>query len=119
MFISKNSNTFVVKSSAQMKHPINWPLIWQSIQHFIKNKYIIASLIFAIIFLFVGQQSLISDVRRARQIQKAKAELKQKQAETERAKNDLELLSQTDSLERFAREKYYMHADNEDVYIIK
>lgn len=102
-----------------MKHPVNWPQIWQNIKTFLLNKYVITVLIFVIVMLFVGQQSILSDIRRSRQIREAKAELKQKNAEIERAKNDLEMLSQTDSLERFAREHYYMHADNEDVYVIK
>lgn len=102
-----------------MKQQINWSQVWQEIRDFLKNEYIIASLIFAIVLLFVGQQSVIRDIRRAHQISEAKSELTKKQAEIERAKNDLEVLSQTDSLERFARENYYMHADNEDVYVVK
>lgn len=39
--------------------------------------------------------------------------------ETERVKKDLnELTTNRDSLERFAREKYLMKKDNEDVYVI-
>lgn len=102
-----------------MKISENWSRMWQKIPSFLKNEYVIVSAVFVVVILFVGQQSIIRDIQRGQQIRKAKAELKQINQEVECAKNELELLSQTDSLERFAREKYYMHADNEDVYVVK
>lgn len=102
-----------------MKQQINWSQVWQEIRDFLKNKYIIASLIFAIVLLFVGQQSIIRDIRRAHQIREAESELAKIERDTKTATNDMEVLSITDSLERFARENHYMHADNEDVYVVK
>ena len=36
-----------------------------------------------------------------------------------RAEKGLQVLQNTDSLERYAREHYYMHAENEDVYLLE
>lgn len=98
---------------------MNWSQVWQEVKWFLKNEYVITCLVFAIVYLFVGQQSIIRDIRRAHQIREAESELAKIERDTKTAKNNMEVLSMTDSLERYAREQYYMHADNEDVYVIK
>jgi cell division protein FtsB len=37
---------------------------------------------------------------------------------TDKAQREIQALHNTDSLERFAREHYYMHTPNEDIYLI-
>ena len=36
----------------------------------------------------------------------------------EKAQREIQTLSQPDSLERYAREHYYMHTPNEDIYLV-
>jgi cell division protein FtsB len=43
----------------------------------------------------------------------------QTQQEIEQAESVIRVLDNVDSLERFAREQYRMHAPNEDVYIVE
>ena len=41
------------------------------------------------------------------------------EAELEEAQQQINMLSQKDSLERFAREQYYMHEKGEDIYLVE
>ena len=84
------------------------------------NKYTITLLIFAIIIIFVDDNSLIDRYKaylKKRELQKEKAKYE------ENIKKDQEFLdaiqSNPEELEKFAREEYKMKGKNEDVYIIK
>lgn len=82
------------------------------------NKYVITLLIAAAIYLFVGEQSLVRQIHRRHQIHQIKGQIEVLEQATEQARRTLDNLQNTDSLERFAREQYYMHAGDEDVYVI-
>ena len=97
---------------------IDWSNIKATLRKYLINKYIIAILIFALIFLFIGDQSMVSCIRRGLQIKKTKAQVEHAHQDTEHALRTIQVLQNTDSLERFAREQYGMHTDNEDVYLI-
>ena len=84
------------------------------------NKYTVTLAIFAIIIVFVDDNSLIDRYkayREKRELQKEKAQYE------ENIKKDKEFLEAIQSdpmaLEKFAREEYKMKSDDEDVYIIK
>ena len=84
------------------------------------NKYTITLAIFAIIIVFVDDNSLIDRYkayREKRELQKEKAQYE------ENIKKDREFLEAIQSdpmaLEKFAREEYKMKSEDEDVYIIK
>ena len=93
--------------------------LWNRARKVLINKYAITLHVFALLFLFVGEQSLLNQISRKREIRKAEREIVRVQAETEEASNLLESLDNKDSLERFAREQYKMHKDNEDVYLVE
>ena len=84
------------------------------------NKYTVTLAIFAIIIVFVDDNSLIDRYkayREKRELQKEKAQYE------ENIKKDKEFLEAIQSdpvaLEKFAREEYKMKSEDEDVYIIK
>lgn len=83
------------------------------------NKYVITLLVAAAIYLLVGEQSVIRQIRRNRQIHQIEAQIATLEQDTEESQQILNHLQNTDSLERFAREHYYMHTANEDVYVIE
>ena len=86
----------------------------------IKNKYVAATLIFLLIFLFLGENNVrvihrlrreLNDLNKeARLIEK---DIKQDSLEAEN------LFGSKEALEAYGREHYYMKRDNEDIYIIK
>lgn len=82
-------------------------------------KYIITLLVFLVIYLFVGDQSMVRRVSRYLQIRELRAEKKQYEADIREAERTIHSLENTDSLERYAREKYYMHAAGEKVYVVE
>ena len=92
---------------------------WIKVRKLLINKYAITLYVFALLFLFVGEQSLLNQISRKREIRKAEREIVRVQAETEEASNLLESLDNKDSLERFAREQYFMHEANEDIYLVE
>lgn len=83
------------------------------------NKYVIVIAIFAVLFIFVGDHSLIQFVKRATKIRSMEQQIQQTNHEIKEAEHTLQMLENTDSLERFAREKYFMHTDKEDVYLVE
>jgi cell division protein FtsB len=91
---------------------------WRKVRKVLINKYAITLYVFAVLFIFIGEQSLINQINRKREIRKTQMEIQQIKAETEEANNLLQSLDNKDSLERFAREQYKMHTDKETVYLI-
>lgn len=92
---------------------------WQKIRKVLINKYAITLMVFALLFMFFGDHSLIQYLKRAKKMRAIEAELVQTQQEIEQAEAVMRVLDDVDSLERFAREHYRMHAPNEDVYIME
>ena len=92
---------------------------WQKIRKVLINKYAIALFVFALLFMFFGDHSLIQYLKRAKKMRALEAELVQTQQDIEQAEAVMRVLDNADSLERFAREQYRMHAPNEDVFIVE
>ena len=92
---------------------------WQKIRKVLINKYAIALLVLALLFMFFGDHSLIQYLKRAKKMRALEAELVQTQQDIEQAEAVMRVLDDVDSLERFAREQYRMHAPNEDVFIVE
>lgn len=107
------------KNNLTMKSTVDWPKLWQGIRKYLLNKYIVTLLAFAFVVAFVGDQSLYNRIERAIQIRHLEQQRDDYRQGIEAAKHELELLQNKDSLERYAREHYYMHTENEDVYVVK
>jgi len=99
---------------------MNWKNLWNNVRKWLLNKYVLTCVVFALILTFCGEQSLINRARRSVQIRELKREKEECKRQSEQYRHDIDLLeNNTDSLERFAREHYFMHADGEDVYLIE
>lgn len=84
------------------------------------NKYFLTVLIFSIIVIFFGKHSLRSRWTTAKNIKSLNKEIKFYKDEIESNKQKMnDMQSGDESLERFAREKYYLKKENEDIFIIK
>ncbi|HNW49218.1 MAG: septum formation initiator family protein [Bacteroidales bacterium] len=86
----------------------------------IKNKYLLVTVAFFAWVIFFDSNSIIewSSIRsNINRQEKEKAYYKQ---EIKSAEEKLqELSSNKDSLEKFAREQFYFHEEDEDLYIVK
>lgn len=92
-----------------MKHLLN----------LLKNKYFLAVIIFAVWMLFFDKNDMISQYGYSTKVSKLKQEKDFYLQQTAAVKKDLaELDSNLNTVEKFAREKYFMKKDNEDVFVI-
>lgn len=86
----------------------------------LKNKYFLTAIGFAIWMLFFDDRDIITTHFRykheLRQLEKSRAYY-QKQIDSTRAELD-QLRSNTATIEKYAREKYNMKRDNEDLFIV-
>mgnify|MGYP002520474935 FL=1 len=69
--------------------------------------------------IFIGEHSLIQFVKRGTQIREVEAQIEHTNQQIRQAQRSMNMLDDIDSLERFARERYMMHTDKEDVYIVE
>jgi len=87
--------------------------------YFFKNPFILVTLFFMVWLLFFDNNNLISKRKQIRQLKELQD--KKKYFEEEIRKDSVamqDLMSDSDKLERFAREKYLMKKDNEDIFLI-
>lgn len=85
----------------------------------LKNKYFLATVFFVVWMLFFDRNDLMSQYDYCSQLSKLENEKEFYTKETAQVKTDLdELTTNKERLEKFAREKYLMKKDNEDVFVI-
>lgn len=84
-----------------------------------KNKYFLITMAFVVWMIFFDKNDLFSQYQYHQQVSKLKTERDFYQKETAKVRKDLdELTSDPQKLEKFARERYLMRKDNEDVFVI-
>lgn len=85
----------------------------------IKNKYVIISVAFFVWILVFDKNNILSQIELAKKLNQIKADrtyyVKQIKADSIETK---ELLTNPENLEKFAREKYLMKRDSEDIFLI-
>jgi cell division protein FtsB len=82
------------------------------------NKYAITLYIFAVIYIFIGNESMVNRWAKAREIRAIQEKIRIAERETDKAERMLQSLDNKDSLERYAREQYKMHEKGEVVYLV-
>lgn len=93
--------------------------MWQKIPPVFKNKYVIVIVAFLVWLTFFDRNNFIAQLRLGRILSEKRAQKKYYQAEITRDSTSLEeLMTDTLSLEKFAREKYLMKRDDEDIFLI-
>ena len=84
-----------------------------------KNKFFVVTIAFIVWMLFFDKNDLVSQYEYHQQVNDLKKERDFYKAETDKVSKDLdELTSNPEKLEKFAREKYLMKKENEDVFVI-
>ncbi len=93
--------------------------MWQKILHIIKNKYFITLLAFSVWITFFDRNNLLRRYELNQNLEQLKTE--QNYYRTQITDDSLalhHLLSDTQDLIRFGREKYYLKKDNEVIFLI-
>ncbi|QCE42113.1 FtsB family cell division protein [Psychroserpens sp. NJDZ02] len=84
-----------------------------------KNIYIIILIGFGVWMVFFDTNSLQSHIEVNHERSKLEDEKEYYRKEIVKDKKAIKKLTSADGLETFAREKYYMKKENEDIYIIE
>jgi len=83
------------------------------------NKYFIVGLAFAVFVFFFDSFNIVERVKLSRQLRQSREELSYYNTEIVEIKRQLdELLVNDATAEKFARERYLMKRENEDVFVI-
>lgn len=86
----------------------------------VANKYVIATLVFVVIIVFLDPYSLFVTNRVKRQVDELHMDEEAlKEAITTDSANNAALRGNLDAIEHYGRENYYMKRPNEDIYVIK
>ncbi len=85
----------------------------------LKNKYFIITLFIVTWMTFFDSNNLIHRIQNKLELQELKQDKRYyKQKIKETRQNKKELIRNKETLEKFAREQYFMKKDDEDVYVI-
>ena len=92
---------------------------FKKILPYIKNKYVITFVAFTVWISFFDKNDLVSQVELRNEVRKLETEQAWLVNEVKKNQSDMkELQTNPQTLEKFAREKYMMKKDNEDVFVI-
>ena len=107
---SQNSTSIIQNSKCKMlKHIPSW----------LKNKYMIALIVFAVWVMFFDRNDILTQTERRselRDLQQSKAYYEQEISLTNKELRQLD--SNPALLEKYAREKYFMKKPNEELFVI-
>ena len=91
--------------------------IWEFI---CRRKYLITSVAFAVIIVFLDEDSQLRRLGYEREISQLKEEIEKYRADYEENTKRLnEISTNPDAIEQIAREKYLMKKPNEDIYVFE
>ena len=94
--------------------------IFKNIPAWLKNKYSLTLLVFAVWLVFFDHNDLFVQMERTRELKQLEKGRDYYTEQIQEMKKELsELDNDPASLEKAAREKYMMKKDNEDVFIIE
>jgi len=86
---------------------------------FLSNKYVWVLLFFCVWMLFLDNYSYFDHRILNNEIDELENNKKYYQEEIKKDAQNIKLLKNPDQIEKYAREKYYMKKDSEDIYIIE
>ncbi len=93
--------------------------MWSKIPPLLRNKYFLALLVVFVWLLFFDSHNLVRQWRTHREIRDLRQQQEFYLREIRRDSTAIQRLkSDPDALERYAREKYMMKKEGEDIYII-
>jgi cell division protein DivIC len=86
---------------------------------FLGNRYVLVSVFFIVWMIFLDNYSLLDHRVLNKEIEELEDNKKYYQDEIKLDEEKIKLLKNPDQIEKYAREKYYMKRDSEDIYIIE
>ena len=102
----------MIKKFNNLKQKYSW-------LKYIGNRYVLILLFFSIWMLFLDNYSYLDHRFLDKQIDELESNKKYYQEEIIKDGKNIKLLKNPNQVEKFAREKYYMKKDSEDIFIIE
>ena len=94
-------------------------MILRKIFRMLANRYVIATLVFLAVIIFFDQYNIRQQIALHRECKAQEVEIQHLQTGISQYKDSLRMVTEDhESMERIAREKYFMKRDNEVVYKI-
>lgn len=86
---------------------------------YVGNRYVLVLIFFTVWMLFLDNYSYLEHRVLNKELDKLETNKKFNQEEIKKDCLDIKRLKNPDQIEKYAREKYYMKRDSEDIYIIE
>lgn len=102
-----------------MENPVKETFQKKTWLKIVSNKYLLISLLFGVWMLFLDNYSYMDQRQINNQIDELQDNKKYYQDEIRKDKENIKLLKNQDQVEKYAREKYYMKRENEEVYLVE
>lgn len=102
-----------------MKNPIKKLIDKHPVLKFLSNKYVLVLLFFIVWMLFLDTYSYLDHRFLDKEINELETNKEYYQNEIDRDKKSIKTLKNPHQIEKYAREKYYMKKNNEDIFIIE
>lgn len=102
-----------------MKNPIKKLTDKHPLLRFLSNKYVIVLVFFSVWMLFLDNYSYLDHRLLDKEINELEDNKEYYLEEIKQDKKNIKILKNPHQVEKFAREKYYMKKDSEDIYIIE
>ena len=102
-----------------MKNPLKKLTDKHPVLKFLSNKYVLVLLFFIVWMLFLDNYSYLDHRFLDKEIDELETNKEYYQNENDRDKKSIKTLKNPHQIEKYAREKYYMKKDSEDIYIIE
>lgn len=102
-----------------MKNPLKKLTDKHPLLRFLSNKYVLVSAFFIVWMLFLDNYSYLDHRILDKEIDELEDNKEYYQNEIESDKKNIKILKNPHQVEKFAREKYFMKKDSEDIYIIE
>ena len=84
------------------------------------NKYFLSCLVFLVFLSFFDDRELVTNYQHRKQLRELEKSAEYYRQEIDKTRTELnQLRTDAATLEKYAREKYLMKRDNEDIYVIK
>lgn len=91
--------------------------LWQWLRKV--NPFLLLTIVFLVVIVIPSEYSIWNQIKYSREIARQEREMDQLEKNIEKANIEKkELLVEKDRLEKFARERYLMKAEDEDIYLI-
>ena len=93
--------------------------MWQRLPKYLHNKYTITILAFVMWLLFFDQYDVFRQMEFRNEVEKLEMDKAYFENQIKETKQELTgLMENEENLERFAREKYFMKKENEEIFVI-